>query len=149
MEGSDYTVRYENNTNVGTAKILITGVNNYGSTVYKEFMITKAKQTMMLKRVAKTVKAKKKKAFAVVKVSKAKGTVTDYNISKSKAAKKLVVNKKTGKVKVPAKVKAGTYKLKVRAKVDGKVSVKVDGKAQSVQNYESGKQDVTLKVRVA
>lgn len=37
---TDYTVMYENNINVGTAKINITGIGQYEGTVTKEFTIT-------------------------------------------------------------------------------------------------------------
>lgn len=37
----DYTVLFENNTNVGTAKVTIEGINNYGGTITKEFEIFK------------------------------------------------------------------------------------------------------------
>ena len=39
--GTDYTVSYSNNTNVGTAKATITGIGNYSGTVEKMFNIVK------------------------------------------------------------------------------------------------------------
>ena len=44
----DYTVAYENNTNAGTASVLVTGINNYRETVFKEFKISKAASTILL-----------------------------------------------------------------------------------------------------
>ena len=41
-KGTDYTVSYKNNTNVGTATVTITGKGNYTGTVKKTFKITKA-----------------------------------------------------------------------------------------------------------
>jgi len=41
-EGEDYTVTYENNTNVGTAKAVIKGIGGYEGSVTKEFTITAA-----------------------------------------------------------------------------------------------------------
>ncbi len=41
--GSDYTVQYQNNTDYGTAKIIITGQGAYTGQVTKEFQIRKAK----------------------------------------------------------------------------------------------------------
>lgn len=38
--GTDYTVSYENNTNVGTASVVITGTGSYSGTVKKNFTIT-------------------------------------------------------------------------------------------------------------
>ena len=39
IEGQDYTVEYENSTNVGTATIKITGINNYTGSTIKSFEI--------------------------------------------------------------------------------------------------------------
>ena len=39
IEGQDYTVEYENSTNVGTATIKITGINNYTGSTVKTFEI--------------------------------------------------------------------------------------------------------------
>ena len=39
---SDYTVSYENNINVGTATVIVTGVNNYTGTIRKTFQIVPA-----------------------------------------------------------------------------------------------------------
>ena len=43
VEGTDYTLSYKNNTNVGTATITITGKGNYSGTVSKTFKINPAK----------------------------------------------------------------------------------------------------------
>ena len=39
-EGTDYTVSYQNNINVGTATILFTGINKYTGTIKKNYKIT-------------------------------------------------------------------------------------------------------------
>ncbi len=41
-EGVDYTLAYANNTDVGTAKITITGIGNYASTLVCEFKILRS-----------------------------------------------------------------------------------------------------------
>ena len=41
-EGTDYTVAYESNVEVGTGKTIVTGIGDYAGTVEKEFAITKA-----------------------------------------------------------------------------------------------------------
>ena len=41
-QGTDYTVKYENNVHVGTAVITITGAGNYTDSVKKSFVISKA-----------------------------------------------------------------------------------------------------------
>ena len=45
-KGSDYTVYYKNNKEVGTAKVVITGQGDYVGTVNKEFTIEKSYQTL-------------------------------------------------------------------------------------------------------
>ena len=42
VEGTDYTLAYTNNVNVGTATVTATGIGNYTGTQTKEFAITKA-----------------------------------------------------------------------------------------------------------
>ena len=42
VEGTDYTLTYTNNVNVGTATVTATGIGNYTGTQTKEFAITKA-----------------------------------------------------------------------------------------------------------
>ena len=41
-EGTDYTLAYDNNVNVGTATVTATGIGNYSGTQTKEFAIVKA-----------------------------------------------------------------------------------------------------------
>jgi len=45
-EGSDYTVSYENNTDAGTARVIIDGAGSYRGTIGKEFEIEKAQQPL-------------------------------------------------------------------------------------------------------
>lgn len=96
---------------------------------------------MTVKANAKTVmfaKAKKK-AQAVTKavaVKKAQGKLAYKNVSTTKAAKKLKVNAKTGKVTVPKGIKKGTYKVKVKVTAKGNA------------NYSSGSKIVTVKIKV-
>ncbi|MBD5153466.1 MAG: hypothetical protein HDT16_13740 [Oscillibacter sp.] len=42
IEGTDYTVAYENNTDAGTAKVTVTGKGNYTGSAVKNFTIEKA-----------------------------------------------------------------------------------------------------------
>ena len=46
VAGNDYTLSYENNVNVGTAKVIVTGKGNYTGTVEKNFTISKAPQSV-------------------------------------------------------------------------------------------------------
>lgn len=45
VEGTDYTVSYSNNTNAGTASVVVTGKNNLTGSVTKNFTITSAPTT--------------------------------------------------------------------------------------------------------
>ena len=46
VEGTDYTLAYANNVNVGTATVTATGIGNYTGTQTKEFCITQADMTI-------------------------------------------------------------------------------------------------------
>ena len=76
--------------------------------------------TMTVKASTKTVKYKKvkkaKRTFKAITVKKAKGTVT---YTKKGGSKKLMVNKKTGKITVKKGTKRGIYKIKVKVKAAG------------------------------
>lgn len=41
VEGTDYTIKYENNKDVGTAKVTITGAGNYTGSIIKTYEITR------------------------------------------------------------------------------------------------------------
>lgn len=112
-EGTDYTVTYSNNINVGTAKVTITGKGNYTGTVTKEFTITKAAPgqgakdlsqcTIKLSKSSYAYDGKAKKPAVTVKDGK---TVlkegTDYTATYSNN-----INAGTAKVTVAGK---GNYK---------------------------------------
>lgn len=70
--GTDYTLKYSSNTNIGTAKITITGKGNYKGTVTKSFKIVPQNQKI-------TVKADKKALKATVTVTK-HASATGYQI---------------------------------------------------------------------
>ena len=114
-EDIDYTVRYANNVNLGTATATITGKGNYAGSVTRAFSIVAATNPLSVKALNKTVKAKKlaKKAQKVVafNISGAAGKVS-VKLVKNKKTKKFKVNSK-GKVTVPKGTKKGIYKVKV------------------------------------
>ena len=70
-EGTDYTVSYENNTDLGTARIIIEGAGNYRGTIEREFEIVKASQPLSVS-VGKIVNGRS----AVVTISGAQGALT-------------------------------------------------------------------------
>ncbi|MBQ8965980.1 MBG domain-containing protein [Ruminococcus sp.] len=88
--GTDYTVAYKNNTNVGTATVTITGKGSYTGTVEKNFTITAAAAenisgaTVTLSATSYTYDGTAKKPTAVVKLgSKTLTSGTDYTAAYS------------------------------------------------------------------
>ena len=60
-KGVDYKVTYSSNTKVGTATVIITGINNYSGTIKKTFKITLAKPSLTVKALTKSAKVSWKK----------------------------------------------------------------------------------------
>lgn len=58
VKDTDYTVRYENNINVGRASIIIAGTGNYWGTVTRYFVIIKAPQTGVTAKGTQTITGK-------------------------------------------------------------------------------------------
>ena len=59
-EGADYTLTYTNNTNAGTASVVVRGVaGKYTGSITKTFTITRIPQTLTLKAAAASVIAKR------------------------------------------------------------------------------------------
>ena len=124
-EYADFSVKYKNNLNVGTATVTITGTGDYTGTIVKTFKITKAANPITVKVTTKTVKlaAVKKKAQTVkaITVSKAQGKVSYKLTSVPKALKKFVKINSKGVITISkwAKAKKGTYKIKVKISAAG------------------------------
>lgn len=89
-EGTDYTVSYQNNINIGTAKVIVTGKDHYAGTVEKTFAIA-----------AKTGSIHKAGAY--------KYKITNDN----EAAFVGLKSAKTSKVNIPGTVKVGGKDFKV------------------------------------
>lgn len=110
--GTDYTVSYSNNKNVGTATVKITGKGQYGGTVSKTFKINPAKQKIQKLTV-------KSKAFFIDWAQK--GSATGYEVqyatnSKFTGAKKFdVANNKTDKMTISKLSANKKYYVKVRS----------------------------------
>jgi hypothetical protein len=95
VNGTDYTLSYNNNTNAGTASVTIKGEGDYTDFVIKYFTIKKIANTISAKSFTK-VYSTKAQAFALgVKIKN--GTPT------YKSNSKYVVVSKAGKVTVKAK----------------------------------------------
>ncbi|WP_418849079.1 Ig-like domain-containing protein [Ruminococcus sp.] len=111
-KGTDYTVSYSNNKNIGTATVKITGKCSYTGTITKTFKINPAKQEIQ-KLTAKS------KAFFVDWAQK--GSATGYEIqyatnSKFTSAKKVTItNNKTDKTTVTKLSGTKKYYVRVRS----------------------------------
>ena len=119
--GTDYTVTYKSNKNVGTATATITGKGSYAGTVTTTFNIVKATNNKV--KVAKTSVSKTLKASSLKKkagtVALPKATAT-YGTAKWKvvtADAKKALTLKGGKVLVKKGAKKGTYTVKLKANV--------------------------------
>ena len=111
-KGTDYTVSYSNNKNIGTATVKITGKCSYTGTITKTFKINPAKQEIQ-KLTAKS------KAFFVDWAQK--GSATGYEIqyatnSKFTSAKKVTItNNKTDKTTISKLSGKKKYYVRVRS----------------------------------
>ena len=110
--GTDYTVSYSNNKNIGTATVKVAGKGSYTGTITKTFKINPAKQEIQ-KLTAKS------KAFFVDWAQK--GSATGYEIqyatnSKFTSAKKVTItNNKTDKTTVSKLSGKKKYYVRVRS----------------------------------
>ena len=110
--GTNYTVSYSNNKNIGTATVKIAGKGSYTGTITKAFKINPAKQEIQ-KLTAKS------KAFFVDWAQK--GSATGYEIqyatnSKFTSAKKVTItNNKTDKTTVSKLSGKKKYYVRVRS----------------------------------
>ena len=111
-KGTDYTVSYLSNKNIGTATVKVTGKGSYAGTITKTFKINPAKQEIQ-KLTAKS------KAFFVDWAQK--GSATGYEIqyatnSKFTRAKKVTItNNKTDKTTISKLSGKKKYYVRVRS----------------------------------
>lgn len=107
-EGTDYTVTYSNNKNVGTAKVKITGKGNYSGTITKTFKIVLGKPA---------IKSAAKSGASAVKVSWAKVPgAAGYEVYRNNGKTWTKVGTTKSVSFTDKKVKKGTtYSYKVRA----------------------------------
>ena len=123
-EGTDYTVSYENNTNAGTATVIITGTGEkYEGTVSAAFTIAKAEQSFTVKAAATGIDVGK---TTRVTASGARET-TKYTFSSSNT-------------KVATVAANGT----VTGKAAGTVTITV--KTDATANYNAGSKTVRITV---
>ena len=117
--GTDYTVSYSNNKNIGTATVKIVGKGDYAGTIGKTFKISPVKMSISKLRA-------KSKAFKAswAKNDKATGYEIQYGTdSKFKSAKKVAITKKTTTAKTITKLKAKKkyfVRMRIYTTVNGK-----------------------------
>ena len=145
LRGTDFTVKYENNVNPGTAKAIVTGAGGYTGTVTKEFTIdpapkdsgTDSQGKKSIGLTCKKVFTKKygDKAFSL-QAKAVKGAKITYKTSDKKVA---VVDKK-GKVTIKG---TGIATITVKATASGynaktlKVTVKVSPSKASAPSLKT------------
>ena len=78
-EGTDYTLAYDNNVNVGTATVTATGIGNYSGTQTKEFAIVKA-DVVLTAPVPKTGLVYSTQAQALATAGQAEGGELQYSL---------------------------------------------------------------------
>ncbi|MBO5522406.1 MAG: fibronectin type III domain-containing protein, partial [Roseburia sp.] len=96
MNGTDYTVSYQNNVSVGTASVTITGDEvHYTGTVTKTFSIKKRTQSLSVKRTY--TKTYGDKAFTIAASNQTGAGKLSFKSSNKSVA---TVNSKTGRVTI-------------------------------------------------
>ena len=124
LTGADFTVKYENNINPGTAKAIVTGAGGYTGTVTKEFTIKEAKK----KNIGLTCKKVFTKKYGDKAFSLQAKAVKGANITYKTSDKKVAVVDRKGKVTIKG---TGIATITVKATASGynaktlKVTVKV------------------------
>ena len=130
QEGTDYTISYAaGRKNTGKYQVMVTLKGNYSGSASGNFTITKAANPLKIK--AKTARVKYsavKKKVQTLEVSKlitftrkGQGTMT---YKKATGNKKIIINKKTGKVTVKKGLQKGKYNIKVKVKAAGNSNYK-------------------------
>jgi len=141
VKDTDYTVKYSNNINAGTAKVTVTGKGNYKGTVTKTFTINKAKITSAALSAASYTYDGKVKTPAVTVKSGSK--VLADKLKKSYTNSNIKLTYPSGRKK------PGTYKVKVTGKGNYTGTVtktfKINVKPVSISKLSKGKKSFTVK----
>ncbi len=131
---TDYTVTYSNNTNVGTAKVAITGKGDYTGTKFVNFTIVKAAENLDSTITCKKTIYEVAYGAKPFKINAASGSKLTFTSSNSKIA---FIDKNTGKVTIK-----GTGFAVITIKSDSdlvKVTVKVTPKKPSLKSVKVSK----------
>ena len=146
-EGTDYTVAYSNNINVGTAKVTVTGKGNYTGAVTKEFTITEAAPEQRVKELSHCTVTLSKSSYTYDgKAKKPAVTVKDGNTALKEGTDYTVTysnNINAGTAKVTATGK-GNYKGTVTRNFTITVKKGTSHKVGSYQYKVTGTSTVSL-----
>ena len=144
-EDKDYTVSYKNNTNAGTATVIVIGKGGYIGSITKSFQINKASNSMTAQGKTVKIKASKlKKKKQVIKPTKSLRICNAVGNLKFKLAG---VNKKKFKKYFKVNAKNGTITIKKGLK-KGKYKLKIDITAAGNANYLAATKQIQVTVRV-
>ena len=110
VNGTDYTISYENNINAGTASVIITGIGSYTGSVTKEFTIKKIANTITAKSFTRTYSTKAQSFDLGVKIKSGTPAYksSSSSVTVSKAGKVTVKAKFMGKVTITITAPANT-----------------------------------------
>lgn len=129
----DYTVSYQDNINVGTGKVIVTGKGFYHGTVEAEFDIIPAKISgASLSATAYTYNGKVKKPSVTVKSGNVKLVGSDYTVTYASGCKNV------GKYKVTVKGKGNCTGTKT-------LYFTINPKATSLSKVTAGKKSFKVK----
>ena len=132
--GTDYTVTYENNTAIGTARVWVNGKGNYAGTTTFTFVINPASMAAPTLKTTASVK----QTTIIVSWKKATGSVSGYEISYRKSgSSSWKTIKVAGGSKTSYKITSGLSRL---TKYDVRVrAYKTVGKATYYGSWSSVK----------
>ncbi|MCI7099158.1 MAG: hypothetical protein MR966_09715 [Lachnospiraceae bacterium] len=141
-KGTDYTVTYQNNVNVGTGKVIITGIGNYKGTVTKTFAINKADQTINVSLSSSSVKVGTTVTIKAAACGAARITYSSSNTSVAKVSSTgTVTGTGVGTVTITIKAAAtGNYHQALK-----KLQIRVIPRTPSIAGLTSVSSGVTVK----
>ena len=127
-KGTDYTLTYKNNKNIGTAKVTITGKGNYKGSITKSFKIVKGTPTLKFAKTKVTITGiGKTYTNKLTTNSGGKKTFTSSNKSV------VTVNATTGKLTAK---KAGKATITVKLAATSKFKARTGKFTVTVKNYK-------------
>ncbi|MGI6033194.1 MAG: carbohydrate-binding domain-containing protein [Coriobacteriales bacterium] len=141
-EGTDYEVYYYNNTEVGTATVLVMGIGDYTGTVRTTFSIVESSQD--------AAGASEDSSASSTSQSTATKSMSKVTLGKVKIVKKKTKSLKKGRIRVVWKKVSGAKGYQIRYKVGKKVkTIKVKGAKvhkKILKKLKKGKK-YTIKIR--